>query len=224
MFSVYRRALSSVGRCAALHTSCSYQGTKKLHVDHDVIITRQQAKDLIYRLHKDERRILLDELELYNSIHIAESASTVPKPTVIQLRAIAIHNALPFVGFGFLDNFIMICAGDYIDLTLGLTFGISTMAAAGLGNAISDVAGIGSAWYVERIACKVGVQVPNLSPAQLDMTSTRVTSNLGRALGVLIGCILGMCPLLFLDTSKEKGEEREKKKQEALEKEKEKKS
>lgn len=31
-------------------------------------------------------------------------------PTAAQLRMIAIHNALPFVGFGFLDNFIMIVA------------------------------------------------------------------------------------------------------------------
>jgi Transmembrane protein 65 len=37
--------------------------------------------------------------------------------------------------------------GDYIDLTIGMTLGISTMAAAALGNTISDVAGIGSAWY-----------------------------------------------------------------------------
>jgi hypothetical protein len=32
-------------------------------------------------------------------------------------------------------------------MTIGMTLGISTMAAAALGNTISDVAGIGSAWY-----------------------------------------------------------------------------
>ena len=38
-----------------------------------------------------------------------------------------------YSGFGFLDNLIMIMAGEYIDLTLGATLGISTMAAAALG-------------------------------------------------------------------------------------------
>ena len=32
-----------------------------------------------------------------------------------------------FGRFGFLDNFIMIVAGEYIDITLGATLGISTM-------------------------------------------------------------------------------------------------
>ena len=34
-------------------------------------------------------------------------------------------------------------------------FGISTMAAAGIGNTISDVAGVGSAQFVESFAQKV---------------------------------------------------------------------
>lgn len=46
------------------------------------------------------------------------------------------------IGFGFADNFIMILAGDVIDNKLGVLFGFSTLAAAGLGNLISDVAGI----------------------------------------------------------------------------------
>ena len=46
------------------------------------------------------------------------------------------------VGFGFADNAIMIVAGDRIDATLGVRLGFSTLAAAGLGNLISDVAGI----------------------------------------------------------------------------------
>ena len=40
---------------------------------------------------------------------------------------------IPFVGFGFLDNALMIIAGDYIDTTIGVALGISTMAAAGFG-------------------------------------------------------------------------------------------
>ena len=49
------------------------------------------------------------------------------KPTAGELKQLAYHNSLPFIGFGFLDNFIMIVAGEYIDLTLGAKLGISTM-------------------------------------------------------------------------------------------------
>ncbi|RWS13148.1 Transmembrane protein 65-like protein [Dinothrombium tinctorium] len=119
-------------------------------------------------------------------------------PSLQQLKLIFIHQALPFIGFGFLDNFIMIIAGDYIDTTIGVTLGISTMAAAGLGNAVSDVAGIGSAWYVETIAGKIGVEYPKISEAQSDMPRTRWCVQLGRVFGITVGCLLGMLPLLFL--------------------------
>ena len=97
----------------------------------------------------------------------------------------------------------MILAGDYIDATLGVTFGISTMAAAGLGNAISDVAGIGSAWYVEKICSKVGIETPEMTEAQEDLKSTRFTVQMGRVVGIVVGCLIGMFPLLFLPAKKQ---------------------
>ena len=39
----------------------------------------------------------------------------------------------------------------------GMKLGISTMAAAALGNTISDLLGTGSAWYVESLADKLGM-------------------------------------------------------------------
>ena len=33
---------------------------------------------------------------------------------------LGLHQSLPFVGFGFLDNLIMIVAGEYIDASIGL--------------------------------------------------------------------------------------------------------
>jgi len=56
---------------------------------------------------------------------------------------LGIQQGLPFVGFGFLDNFIMIVAGESIETFLGASLVISTMAAAALGNTLSDVFGIG---------------------------------------------------------------------------------
>lgn len=48
-----------------------------------------------------------------------------------------------FFGKGFMDNFIMILAGDAIDASIGTYFGLSMMASAALGNLVSDVMGIG---------------------------------------------------------------------------------
>jgi hypothetical protein len=65
------------------------------------------------------------------------------RPTNSDLYRLAIQQGLPFVGFGFLDNFIMIVAGESIETFLGASLVISTMAAAALGNTLSDVFGIG---------------------------------------------------------------------------------
>lgn len=72
----------------------------------------------------------------------------------------------------------MIIAGDYIEHSLGLVMTISTMAAAALGNTISDILGIGSAVYVERIVEVIGIRPPDLSPVQLEMKSARRASNI----------------------------------------------
>lgn len=88
------------------------------------------------------------------------------------------------------------------------------MAAAAIGNTFSDILGIGTAFYVERLANKVGYTPPKLSPMQMDLSVSRNFANLGRVLGVTLGCILGMVPLLFFRRSEkdETNEEKDKKK------------
>lgn len=54
-------------------------------------------------------------------------------------------------------------AGEYIDMTLGVTMGLSTMAAAALGNTISDVAGVGLGGAIESMARKMGLPPVTLS-------------------------------------------------------------
>ncbi|CAM9223316.1 unnamed protein product [Chrysoparadoxa australica] len=122
---------------------------------------------------------------------------SVQEPTQKMLRRVVIANAIPFIGFGFMDNAIMITAGEYIDITLGVTLGISTMCAAALGNLISDLAGVGLGGVVENIARRLGMPDPGLSRAQQTLRSTRVASHLGCAIGVSVGCVLGMFPLLL---------------------------
>ncbi|KAH6921690.1 hypothetical protein HPB50_003968 [Hyalomma asiaticum] len=175
------------------------KGVGKHTGTHEIILTKQRAQDLIVRLKPEEKKILMEELAAHAEEIERQGKAT--RPTGEQLRMMAIHNALPFVGFGFLDNFIMIVA-TICTAIAALTHQI-VITAAGLGNAISDAAGIGSAWYVEKLAVKIGVQSPNLSPAQLEMAATRWSANIGRAVGVFLGCILGMFPLLFLSSKED---------------------
>ena len=81
------------------------------------------------------------------------------------------------------------------------------MAAAALGNTLSDVFGVGSAWYVETSARRLGMNPPNLSEEQLESRSARIAVNGGRAFGVMIGCLLGMFPLLFYSEKDEESNE-----------------
>ncbi|XP_054007894.1 uncharacterized protein LOC128891939 isoform X1 [Hylaeus anthracinus] len=119
----------------------------------------------------------------------------VPGPTTKNLVLVAIANAIPFIGFGFLDNFIMIIAGDQIEMILNKKFPISTMAAAALGNTVSDIIGIGSVHYVEIFAHKIGFQAPKLTSIELNLPKTKLAANLGRVVGVTIGCLIGMTPI-----------------------------
>jgi len=127
-------------------------------------------------------------------------ASDLPRPpSRTQLRMLGLASALPFIGFGFLDNFLMIICGEFIDSTLCVYFSLSTMAAAAIGNTISDCAGIFSGGAVESLAAKFGVEEPYLAREQRQMRVTKVWQYAGQVIGIVIGCTLGCCPLLWLD-------------------------
>ncbi|KAM9838843.1 transmembrane protein 65 [Aulostomus maculatus] len=193
-------------RSGQLTPSC-LMGTHGRKEPRESFNSPKRAKEFIYRLHPQERTCLLQELQTFESMAIAQETLEPSPPTAAQIRYVLFHNAVPFVGFGFLDNAIMIAAGTQIELSIGVTLGISTMAAAALGNLVSDLAGLGLAGYVEALASKLGMQVPDLTPKQADMWQTRVSAHLGKAIGVVIGCILGMFPLLFLSEDEKEKEE-----------------
>lgn len=71
----------------------------------------------------------------------------------------------------------MIIAGDYIEGSIGVYFTLSTMAAAALGNTISDVFGLGLAHYVERFCGLIGIEAPDLTPTQQNMPITQRTGS-----------------------------------------------
>ncbi|KAE8599612.1 hypothetical protein XENTR_v10017257 [Xenopus tropicalis] len=189
---------------------CRLLGTHPRKEPIESLNTAQGAKDFIYSLHATERSCLLRELHKFESIAIAQEKLEVDPPSSGQLKHVFFHNALPFIGFGFLDNAIMIAAGTQIELSIGVILGISTMAAAALGNLVSDLAGLGLAGYVEALSSRLGLAIPDLTPKQADMWQTRLSAHLGKAIGVSIGCILGMFPLLFFSWDEEENAEKKK--------------
>ena len=80
---------------------------------------------------------------------------------------------------------------------------ISTLAAAGLGNMMSDVMGVGLGGVIESFAARLGVEAPPLTRAQQQLRVSRFTVHAGSAIGISIGCIIGMFPLLLLNRDEE---------------------
>lgn len=195
----------------------SHKSTPTYSVPYLRISSESEAHELVYFLKKPERELLHRVL----SEHIGTKDGVVDTATAAmkenlkkqpltkeQTKLVFLCNALPFIGFGILDNLLMIIAGEYIDHTFGVLFGLSTMAAAGLGNIISDIAGVGTAHYVEFLVAKFfNVKPPPLTAEQWDSGSVRWTTNGGRCAGLVIGCLIGMFPLLFFD-EKEKQEKK----------------
>lgn len=104
------------------------------------------------------------------------------------------------IGFGFMDNVVMIQAGQYIDSTLGVQFGLATMTAAAAGQVVSDVSGVVFGGTLERFLVRMKlIRTPDLTTAQRQLTVCRNVSMLGAVMGVIVGCALGATTLLLVD-------------------------
>ena len=68
----------------------------------------------------------------------------------------------------------MITAGSQIDAAFS-AFGTSAMAAAALGNTVSDVAGIKAGGFIEMAAAKLGLPDPRQANEQLEIFVTKRT-------------------------------------------------
>ncbi|VDL88650.1 unnamed protein product [Schistocephalus solidus] len=64
-----------------------------------------------------------------------------------------------------------------------------------------------------------GVKMPSLTPAELSSKSASRASNMGRLVGISVGCLLGMFPLLFIPRGSEKAPSNEASKEEEEEEE-----
>mmetsp|Transcript_28305 Transcript_28305/g.70054 ORF Transcript_28305/g.70054 Transcript_28305/m.70054 type:complete len:235 (+) Transcript_28305:32-736(+) len=155
-------------------------GFQKMDTDRDGFVTEKEFDEFIKELNLNKK---------------------VP-PSIRQLTFVAIASGVPFIGFGFMDNSIMIVAGEAIEVNIA-SLGCTTMCAAALGNLVSDVFGVGLAGYIELLAKRMGIRDPLLTPYQMKLGVVRWASSLGAAIGVSIGCVLGMFPLLFFADNEE---------------------
>lgn len=138
----------------------------------------------IHRVRLQKQRALRKQLPVSNS----------------DLLTLMMTTSVPYIGFGFLDNFIMIMAGESIEFAFGVALGLSMMAAAALGNTLSDVAGVMVHNSIEHSAKQIRLLTPpSLSRFQLKMFPVRMAKMSGAITGLVIGCLLGMVPLLWFD-------------------------
>jgi hypothetical protein len=93
--------------------------------------------------------------------------------------------------FGIVDNGIMIMAGDSIDHSISSTFGFSTMASAGLGNTISDAVGVLAGSIIAKLVFNIFGKVEEGDIGEK-------TYMAAETVGITVGCLIGMTPLLFL--------------------------
>jgi hypothetical protein len=133
------------------------------------------------------------------------------KLTPEQVRSLFLSACIPMVGFGFMDNFIMITAGTAIDNSLGVHMGLATMTAAAIGQVVSDVSGV---VFGDTLSKVFKVAPAKLTSAQKTSKLTRsVVSRLrlgGAVIGVVAGCTLGAVALWLIPDNGRESDERTK--------------
>lgn len=112
-----------------------------------------------------------------------------------QIRSIFLSAAIPMVGFGFMDNFVMITAGQAIDNSLGVQMGLATMTAAAMGQVVSDVSGV---MFGDTLARLFKVSSAQLSASQRKLAAVHRLRLAGAVLGVIAGCTLGATALYIV--------------------------
>eukprot|EP00921_Rhytidocystis_pertsovi_P003842 GHVQ01006656.1.p1 GENE.GHVQ01006656.1~~GHVQ01006656.1.p1 ORF type:complete len:498 (-),score=73.65 GHVQ01006656.1:923-2416(-) len=123
-----------------------------------------------------------------------------------QVFLVLLRSSIPYLGFGFMDNTMMLLFGDLIDKHLGVVLGITTLAAAGIGNLLSCAFGVVAGGFIERFSYRLGIPSANLNSSQADSKKVKNLHIVGSVLGICLGCFIGMFPLLVRPNSqKDKG-------------------
>lgn len=155
----------------------------------------------IYHMLYTELMITLNRdraIKIIKNTAVPSAREPATAPRTGQLVTLSMFVAVPFVGFGFADNAIMIVCGDVIESHFGAVLGLSTLASAGLGNWVSDSVGLGLSDAIERLSMKLGISDGKLTPGQKRTRAARWTMSVAKLVGISVGCLLGMVPLLWL--------------------------
>ncbi len=166
---------------------------KAIDVNKDGVVSKEEFLEWVGKHHQGSATASTLKRSVTNINNIATA------PTNSQLAKLALRSGFPFLGFGIADNLFMLTFGDLIESNFGATLMLSTMAAAALGNTISDILGIGLSGFISQFADKLGFPSPNLSEAQSNMTITKVVAIGASCVFITVGCLIGMTPLLFME-------------------------
>lgn len=97
-----------------------------------------------------------------------------------------------------MDNSILIRAGDAIDNSMGDNFGLTGLECAACGQILSDFSGVLFGGVIESVSRKF-LLPPSLTQTQHSLRIVQLTGTMGAAIGVVLGCIIGMGNLYFMD-------------------------
>uniref|UniRef100_A0A0G4HV86 GAF domain-containing protein n=1 Tax=Chromera velia CCMP2878 TaxID=1169474 RepID=A0A0G4HV86_9ALVE len=100
-------------------------------------------------------------------------------------------------------------AGEAIDNSLGVYFGLATITSAAFGQIISDVSGVCMGGTLEAIFTRFGLRPPKMTMKQAQSGAVKAFKTLSAATGVVIGCLCGMTTLFFIDVEAKERQKRE---------------
>jgi len=120
-----------------------------------------------------------------------------------QIKSLFLSASIPMIGFGFMDNFIMITAGSAIDHSLGVHMGLATMTAAAIGQVVSDVSGV---IFGDTLSRVFSISPAKLTEAQKKLALVGRIRLAGAVLGVICGCTLGATALCLIPDGREESQ------------------
>ncbi|KAH9578185.1 Transmembrane protein 65 [Trypanosoma melophagium] len=173
---------------------------ERADVDKDLVIS---PKDFDHWFESALRRRYGDDHTKRFDSTASDADVAVP---ILTLAWVAFVAGLPFVGFGFLDNAAMILAGDAIDSTVGYYLNCSVLTCAAMGNIFSGVLGMQVHGVIDKLVRKLNFKTPVLTESQMKGKRVFFAGHIGGTLGIMTGLLLGMLPLLLLDSDETKAD------------------